>query len=119
MGQSNANICNLHNRSGSQYDDKIKTREFPGGLVVRIWCVHCHGLTPGLGTKNLTNHTNVAKKKNPKKIKTPEDGFTSGFSICSSKEVKCHETQGFHFQGCQENEGFSFIFVREKNMRIK
>ena len=30
-----------------------KTREFPGGLLVRIWCFHCCGLgsIPGWGTE--------------------------------------------------------------------
>ena len=30
-------------------------REFPGGLVIRIWCFHCHGpgLIPGQGTETL------------------------------------------------------------------
>ena len=38
-------------------EKKTFTREFPGGLVVRIWCFHCHGpgLVCSLGTESPTS----------------------------------------------------------------
>ena len=39
-------------QSSKPADQRIGSPEFPGGLVVRIWCFPCRGLgsIPGLGT---------------------------------------------------------------------
>ena len=50
---------------------KEQIREFPGGLVVRIWCFYCCSLDsiPGLGTeiKNTSSHYMPQPKRKKKK----------------------------------------------------
>lgn len=40
--------------------------EFPGGLVVRVWCFHCYGLgsIPGQGLRSYKPCGRDKKKKN-------------------------------------------------------
>ena len=42
-------------QSSKPADQRTGSLEFPGGLVVRIWCFHCRGLDsiPGPGTTPL------------------------------------------------------------------
>ena len=70
---------------------KTKSREFPGGLVVKTWHFHCRsaGSIPGQGTKiDPTSHRARSKTKTPKsKTTTQYINLTSGYTSKKSKHI--------------------------------
>ena len=89
--QPNSKIKNKNVHYCEGFFKKTKSREFPGGLVVKTWHFHCQGSgsIPGQGTKiDPTSHRAPSKTKTPKSKTTMQHiNLTSGYTSKKSKHI--------------------------------